>query len=99
MNALPFAIRSLKTTGTKRVMARQASCLGPLELKEYLDQYVIGQEATKKKLAVAVYNHYKRIQMNKQRGERSGAVEVEHPAHRSRREPARRCWRRLWRAF
>jgi ATP-dependent Clp protease ATP-binding subunit ClpX len=39
-----------------------------LELKEYLDQYVIGQEATKKKLAVAVYNHYKRIQMNKQRG-------------------------------
>jgi ATP-dependent Clp protease ATP-binding subunit ClpX len=41
----------------------------PLELKEYLDQYVIGQEATKKKLAVAVYNHYKRIQMNKQRGE------------------------------
>ena len=45
----------------------------PLELKEYLDQYVIGQEATKKKLAVAVYNHYKRIQMNKQRG---GEVEL-----------------------
>jgi len=45
----------------------------PLELKEYLDQYVIGQEATKKKLAVAVYNHYKRIHMNKQRG---GEVEV-----------------------
>jgi ATP-dependent Clp protease ATP-binding subunit ClpX len=45
----------------------------PLELKEYLDQYVIGQEATKKKLAVAVYNHYKRIQMNKTRG---GDVEV-----------------------
>jgi ATP-dependent Clp protease ATP-binding subunit ClpX len=44
-----------------------------LELKEYLDQYVIGQEATKKKLAVAVYNHYKRIQMNKQR---SGEVEL-----------------------
>ncbi|MGH9611834.1 MAG: AAA family ATPase, partial [Bryobacteraceae bacterium] len=40
----------------------------PLELKEYLDQYVIGQDATKKKLAVAVYNHYKRVQMNKTRG-------------------------------
>ena len=40
----------------------------PLELKEYLDQYVIGQESTKKKLSVAVYNHYKRVQMNKQRG-------------------------------
>ncbi len=39
----------------------------PLELKEYLDQYVIGQDATKKKLSVAVYNHYKRIQMNRQR--------------------------------
>jgi len=44
-----------------------------LELKEYLDQYVIGQDATKKKLAVAVYNHYKRIQMNKQR---TGEVEL-----------------------
>lgn len=41
----------------------------PLELKEYLDQYVIGQDATKKKLAVAVYNHYKRIQMNRQRSD------------------------------
>ena len=39
----------------------------PLELKEYLDQYVIGQDGTKKKLAVAVYNHYKRIQMNRLR--------------------------------
>ncbi|MEO8098984.1 MAG: ATP-dependent Clp protease ATP-binding subunit ClpX [Acidobacteriota bacterium] len=45
----------------------------PLELKEHLDQYVIGQDATKKKLAVAVYNHYKRIQMNKQR---TGDVEL-----------------------
>ena len=39
----------------------------PLEIKDYLDQYVIGQEAVKKRLAVAVYNHYKRIQMNRQR--------------------------------
>jgi len=45
----------------------------PLELKEYLDQYVIGQDAVKKKLAVAVYNHYKRIQMNKAR---TGDVEL-----------------------
>lgn len=33
----------------------------PLEIKEYLDQYVIGQEEAKKVLSVAVYNHYKRI--------------------------------------
>ena len=39
----------------------------PLEVKTFLDEYVIGQEQTKKKLAVAVYNHYKRIYMNRQR--------------------------------
>ena len=38
----------------------------PLEIKDYLDEYVIGQDSVKKKLAVAVYNHYKRVQMNKQ---------------------------------
>ena len=36
-------------------------------MKSFLDEYVIGQEQTKKKLAVAVYNHYKRIYMNRQR--------------------------------
>src|SRR5438067_7555920 len=45
----------------------------PQEVKTFLDEYVIGQETTKKKLAVAVYNHYKRIYMNKQR---SGEVEL-----------------------
>ena len=40
----------------------------PQEVKAFLDEYVIGQEQTKKKLAVAVYNHYKRIQMNRTRG-------------------------------
>jgi ATP-dependent Clp protease ATP-binding subunit ClpX len=40
----------------------------PHEVKAFLDEYVIGQDQTKKKLAVAVYNHYKRIQMNKTRG-------------------------------
>ena len=40
----------------------------PQEVKAFLDEYVIGQDQTKKKLAVAVYNHYKRVQMNKTRG-------------------------------
>jgi len=40
----------------------------PLEVRAFLDEYVIGQDQTKKKLAVAVYNHYKRIQMNRTRG-------------------------------
>jgi len=39
----------------------------PQEVKTFLDEYVIGQDVTKKKLAVAVYNHYKRIYMNRQR--------------------------------
>jgi ATP-dependent Clp protease ATP-binding subunit ClpX len=39
----------------------------PQEVKAFLDDYVIGQDQTKKKLAVAVYNHYKRIQMNRLR--------------------------------
>ena len=40
----------------------------PQEVKAFLDEYVIGQDQTKKKLAVAVYNHYKRIQMNRTKG-------------------------------
>ena len=38
----------------------------PSEINKFLDQYVIGQETTKKKLAVAVYNHYKRVAIQKQ---------------------------------
>jgi ATP-dependent Clp protease ATP-binding subunit ClpX len=40
----------------------------PHEIKKFLDEYVIGQDTAKKKLAVAVYNHYKRIEIAKQRG-------------------------------
>jgi ATP-dependent Clp protease ATP-binding subunit ClpX len=41
----------------------------PPEIKTFLDGYVIGQEKTKKKLAVAVYNHYKRVFLNRQPGD------------------------------
>jgi ATP-dependent Clp protease ATP-binding subunit ClpX len=37
----------------------------PDEIKAFLDQYIIGQELAKKRLAVAVYNHYKRIELLK----------------------------------
>lgn len=45
----------------------------PKEIKEYLDQYVIGQDEAKKNLAVAVYNHYKRLQQPKD----DNGVEIE----------------------
>lgn len=48
----------------------------PQEIKKYLDQYVIGQEGAKKVLAVAVYNHYKRITMRNRSGSDSD-VEIE----------------------
>jgi len=41
----------------------------PVEIREFLDEYVIGQEKAKKKLAVAVYNHYKRNELSKRRSE------------------------------
>lgn len=46
----------------------------PLEIKKFLDEYVIGQDEAKKVLAVAVYNHYKRLQ---QKGDSVGGNDVE----------------------
>ncbi|MBQ8327044.1 MAG: ATP-dependent Clp protease ATP-binding subunit ClpX [Lachnospiraceae bacterium] len=43
----------------------QINLLKPIEIKEFLDDYVIGQEEAKKVLSVAVYNHYKRITAGK----------------------------------
>jgi ATP-dependent Clp protease ATP-binding subunit ClpX len=45
----------------RETAAQIAEVLSPIEIKEILDEYVIGQEQAKKSLAVAVYNHYKRI--------------------------------------
>jgi len=47
----------------------------PIDICEFLDQYVVGQEQAKKALAVAVYNHYKRIQAES--GGNSGSEGVE----------------------
>jgi ATP-dependent Clp protease ATP-binding subunit ClpX len=45
----------------KKPVNRELKLLKPYELKQHLDEYVIGQEAAKRTLSVAVYNHYKRI--------------------------------------
>ncbi len=49
--------------------------LKPIEIKEFLDQYVIGQEEAKKYLSVAVYNHYKRLMQTNQKDQEE--VEIE----------------------
>ncbi|MDR0558592.1 MAG: ATP-dependent Clp protease ATP-binding subunit ClpX [Prevotellaceae bacterium] len=45
----------------KTVVAEKNNIPSPEKIKEFLDEYVIGQDAAKKYLSVAVYNHYKRI--------------------------------------
>lgn len=54
----------------------EETLLTPKEIKEKLDEYVIGQDETKKILAVAVYNHYKRILDNAERADEN-AVELQ----------------------
>lgn len=53
----------------------QLRLLKPVEIKNFLDQYVIGQDEAKKYLAVAVYNHYKRLLQNTKQEEED--VEIE----------------------
>jgi ATP-dependent Clp protease ATP-binding subunit ClpX len=52
--------QELGTKGTKNIQ-EAINLLKPLEIKQHLDQYVIGQDDAKKVLSVAVYNHYKRL--------------------------------------
>ncbi len=58
-----------ETSGTSRFDAKAKAALEnppkPREIKEHLDEYVIGQDYAKKAIAVAVYNHYKRISSGK----------------------------------
>ena len=49
----------------------------PVEIKEHLDQYIIGQHEAKKRLAVAVYNHYRRLDNVKQVEKKEEEVEIQ----------------------
>ncbi|MGB7291662.1 MAG: ATP-dependent Clp protease ATP-binding subunit ClpX [Thermodesulfobacteriota bacterium] len=49
----------------------------PSQIKSFLDEYVIGQERAKKVLAVAVYNHYKRVEHTSFSGKRGKDVEIQ----------------------
>lgn len=57
---------------------RYSSLPTPPQIKKFLDEYVIGQERAKKILSVAVYNHYKRVEINAySNGKRNADVEVQ----------------------
>ena len=55
---------------------QEADIPRPAEIKAFLDQYVIGQDAAKRVLSVAVHNHYKRLKYNSERGDKND-VEIE----------------------
>ena len=73
------AYQIVKESGLENNQAQKAYQPGtkvpkPTEIKDYLDQYVIGQDEAKRFLSVAVYNHYKRLQ---QPASESDGVEIE----------------------
>ncbi|HEY0046414.1 MAG TPA: ATP-dependent Clp protease ATP-binding subunit ClpX [Flavobacterium sp.] len=67
-----IVIEELKATGTSKAAANLI-LRRPKEIRSFLDQYVIGQDQTKKVMSVAVYNHYKRLMQQQQDDE----VEIE----------------------
>ena len=88
---------SSATTRTKAAAA-PAKPLPPQEIYERLAEYVVGQEQAKKVLAVAVYNHYKRIAES---DANTADVELEKSNILlwGRRGRGRRSWRARWLAF
>ncbi|HMK25638.1 MAG TPA: ClpX C4-type zinc finger protein, partial [Chitinophagaceae bacterium] len=66
-----LTIKDDKTTSAFKLTVKK-----PMEVKKFLDEYVIGQDDAKKVLAVAVYNHYKRLQQ-KSNETTTNEVEIE----------------------
>ncbi len=70
-----FAEHNRKTQNP-RFEIQSTDIPNPAEIKQFLDLYVIGQEAAKRVLSVAVYNHYKRLRYNQEHGNQN-EVEIE----------------------
>jgi len=60
---LQEALNENNSTGSKNANLKEHKLYKPREIKDFLDQYVIGQDDAKKILSVAIYNHYKRLMM------------------------------------
>jgi ATP-dependent Clp protease ATP-binding subunit ClpX len=65
-------VRDEKTPSSFKLTVKK-----PVEIKKFLDEYVIGQDEAKKVLAVAVYNHYKRLQQKNNDNNNGNDVEIE----------------------
>jgi ATP-dependent Clp protease ATP-binding subunit ClpX len=65
-------VRDEKTPSSFKLTVKK-----PVEIKKFLDEYVIGQDEAKKVLAVAVYNHYKRLQQRNTESNSGSDVEIE----------------------
>ncbi len=65
-HAQEIIMQELQVRDENRTTQYKFNIRKPVEIKNYLDQYVIGQEDAKKILSVAVYNHYKRITRKQQ---------------------------------
>jgi ATP-dependent Clp protease ATP-binding subunit ClpX len=72
-HAQEIILQELQVRDENRTTQYKFNIRKPVEIKNYLDQYVIGQDDAKKILSVAVYNHYKRITRKQQVDE----VEIE----------------------
>src|SRR5438552_3954121 len=66
----------------------------PGEIKSFLDEYVIGQDETKKRLAVAVYQHYKRIELARRRA--AASIRTRNSSPPIRRTFSSSVAARLW---
>jgi ATP-dependent Clp protease ATP-binding subunit ClpX len=73
VQANQLVLQEFGNSKTKNVEA-SLKLLKPLEIKQHIDQYVIGQDDAKKVLSVAVYNHYKRLS---QKVNKDDEVEIE----------------------
>ena len=58
-------VQEERTQISQKKLKKDLELFKPIEIKSYLDQYIIGQNEAKKILSVAVYNHYKRILYSK----------------------------------
>ena len=69
----------------------------PREIHDVLQEYVVGQDAAKRALSVAVYNHYKRVQIAQAEEDARSSCRSRTSCCSARPAAARRCSRRRWR--